>query len=237
MIRIRTALAMAAALAAAACATGYGPNTLGGGYADERVDDSHYRVKFQGNGYASQDRVWNFWIYRCAELTKQKGYTHFALQKPSQPQSLAPQPALLQPAAYRQGIQGQGAYRKSFYREGGDGPGALGRGTYGESGYGAGPDADDAPRMLRTKGGGVTYVPIYIPGHTVTTWRSDAIVAMFKEPLPENVVVLKAQVVMDELDAYIKSNGATKPLLRDELYRRAAMVNRPRTNYQFGGSL
>jgi hypothetical protein len=233
MFRIRTTLAIAAAFAVAACATGYGPKSIGGGYADERVDDSHYRVKFQGNGYASQDRVWNFWMYRCAELTKQKGYTHFALQKPGQPQSQAPQAAGMQAAAYRQQTYRHDGYRPGLFRQAGYHEGAF----LGEEGDGLEPGMDDAPRMLRTKGGGATYVPIYIPGSTIRTWHSDAIVAMFKEPLPENVVVLKAQAVLDDLDPYIKSNGATPPPLRDEVFRRAATVNRPRTGYQFGGPL
>lgn len=199
MIRFRTALAVGVAVMAASCATGYGPNMLTGGYSDEKVDDSHYRVKFNGNGYASQERVWNFWIYRCAELTQQKGYTHFALQKPGEPQSLAPQPARMQPAAYHEG--------------------------------------DEAPRMIRTRSGGVSYVPIYVPGTRITTWHTDAVVAMFKEPLPENVVVLKAQAVLDDLAPYIKSNGATQALPREDLYRHAATMIRPASNYNFGGSL
>ncbi|MBF9263203.1 CC0125/CC1285 family lipoprotein [Paracidovorax cattleyae] len=49
---------------------------MAGGYIDEKIDETHYRVKFDGNGSTSADRVWNFWLYRCAELTKEKGYTH-----------------------------------------------------------------------------------------------------------------------------------------------------------------
>lgn len=61
-------------LSLAGCATGYGPKDATGGYSDEKLDESHYRVKFNGNGYASQERVWSFWIYRCAEITGQQGY-------------------------------------------------------------------------------------------------------------------------------------------------------------------
>ncbi len=185
MIRLHTALALGAALAVASCATGYGPNTLGGGYKDEKLDDTHYRVKFDGNGYASKDRVWNFWIYRCAELTKEKGFTHFTIQKPGEPLSLAPQ----------------------------------------------------GPRMIKTRSGGVTYIPIYVPGHTVTTWHTDAVVAMFKEPLPEGVWLMRAQSVLDDLAPYIKSNGASTPPVRDDIFRHAATINRPETNYNFGGPL
>jgi hypothetical protein len=63
----------------AGCATAYQHRGLTGGYRDTKVDDSHYIVYFDGNGYASKDRVWYFWIYRCAQLTREKGYTYFAL--------------------------------------------------------------------------------------------------------------------------------------------------------------
>lgn len=61
------------------CATTYGPNLLTGGYSDEKIDDDTYIVSFHGNGYASEERVWYFWIYRCAEITKEKGYDYFKL--------------------------------------------------------------------------------------------------------------------------------------------------------------
>jgi Skp family chaperone for outer membrane proteins len=65
------------ALATTACATGYGARGWSGGYSDTRVDDTHYYVTFHGNGHASEDRVWNFWFYRCAELTLEKGFRFF----------------------------------------------------------------------------------------------------------------------------------------------------------------
>ena len=64
------ALAALLAFSVSGCATGYGARDLTGGYTDERIDDSHHVVRFNGNGYASADRVWYFWIYRCAEPTK-----------------------------------------------------------------------------------------------------------------------------------------------------------------------
>jgi hypothetical protein len=63
----------------AGCATAYQHRGLGGGYHETKIDDSHYIVYFDGNGYASKDRVWYFWIYRCAQLTQEKGYTYFSL--------------------------------------------------------------------------------------------------------------------------------------------------------------
>jgi hypothetical protein len=104
MIRISTLWALALAALLASCATGYGPQGLTGGYVDEKIDDTHYRVKFSGNGHASSDRVWGFWMYRCAELTLQKGYSHFTLHRPGAPlsQSSSGHPRAMN-AVYRPG--------------------------------------------------------------------------------------------------------------------------------------
>jgi hypothetical protein len=189
--------ALVAALMVAACASPYGQNTVIGGYSDTRIDDTHYQVRFDGNGNSSQERVWNFWLYRCAELTKQKGFTYFALQRPEKTSS-----------------SGRAEMRLATFHEG-----------------------DDAPRMVRTKGGGATYVPIYVPGGRITTWHSNAIVSMMNDPLPEDVVALRAQAVLDALDPYVKSDGKTSPIGRDELFERAAVVKRSSPATGFSGTL
>jgi hypothetical protein len=61
------------------CATAYQKSGITGGYGETKIDDTHYVVYFNGNGYASKDRVWDFWIYRCAQLTVEKGYAYFSL--------------------------------------------------------------------------------------------------------------------------------------------------------------
>jgi hypothetical protein len=63
-----------------ACTTSYGPSGFTGGYEERKVSDDAYIVSFYGNGNTSDQQVWNFWIYRCAELTLQKGYELFELQ-------------------------------------------------------------------------------------------------------------------------------------------------------------
>lgn len=201
MVRMTTALALGLAVVVASCATGYSARTLSGGYTDEKVDETHYRVKFDGNGYATSDRVWSFWMYRCAELTKEKGFTHFTLLKPGQPLSEWRERPALSNAAYRPGMPGQ---------------------------------------FVQTKGGGGGYivVPGYYGGGTrITTWHTDAVVSMHRDPLPEFVVVLSAQSVLDQLGPYVKSDGTTPVVSRNELYQRAATMNRPPSNYNFGGEL
>jgi len=79
--------------ALAGCATPYMRHGFIGGYSQKKLGEATYLVKFDGNGYSSKDRVWYFWIYRCAELTRQHGYEMFAL--------LGPEAAGAEPAAVR----------------------------------------------------------------------------------------------------------------------------------------
>jgi len=72
--------AFLALLALASCAAPYDQNSGRGGYKDKRIDDSHYLVRFDGNGHTSKERVWNFWFYRCAELTREHGFQYFAIE-------------------------------------------------------------------------------------------------------------------------------------------------------------
>ncbi len=215
MMRIPQCLAaLAVAVLVSGCATGYGPKSLAGGYSDEKLNDSHYRVKFDGNGHASKDRVWGFWMHRCAELTLEKGYTHFMLKKPGEPLGAAPLPEhLAARIADELGLSPAGPRSAAYHA-----------------------NDTEAPQRVLTAGG-VTYIPIYIPATRITTFHTDAVVAMYKEPLPENVLVLSAKSVLDVLGPYVKSNGTAELAAREDLFRRAAVMNRARSNYIFGGSL
>ncbi|TCS36613.1 hypothetical protein EDC30_106155 [Paucimonas lemoignei] len=72
-------LAFATVLFLVGCATSYQPLGMTGGFSETRISDDTYQVKFSGNGNTSGDKVWYYWIYRCAELTKSKGYNAFVL--------------------------------------------------------------------------------------------------------------------------------------------------------------
>lgn len=61
------------------CATGYGPNGLFGGYKERKLGEGKFIVSFLGNSNTTEQRVWNYWIYRCAELTSLNGYDYFEL--------------------------------------------------------------------------------------------------------------------------------------------------------------
>jgi hypothetical protein len=62
-----------------ACTTAYGPQSFTGGYKERKVSDNAHVVSFFGNGNTSEQQVWNYWIYRCAELTNANGYAFFEL--------------------------------------------------------------------------------------------------------------------------------------------------------------
>ena len=61
------------------CATAYRPENLTGGYTNFQLTDKAYRVRFKGNNYTSRDKVEQFLLYRCAQLTTQLGYEHFVV--------------------------------------------------------------------------------------------------------------------------------------------------------------
>ena len=78
-------LFVAASLALAACetATPYQPlhpsNAVTGGFTDQRLDDTHFRVTFQGNAATSREQVENYLLYRAAELTVEQGFDWFEM--------------------------------------------------------------------------------------------------------------------------------------------------------------
>lgn len=61
------------------CATPYQKSGFSGGYSEEMVGKNMYEVTFRGNGYTGRDKVQRYLKRRCAELAKEKGFTHFAV--------------------------------------------------------------------------------------------------------------------------------------------------------------
>lgn len=83
LMTLRTAaLAAVSALALAACATPtpYRPAGTGpyGGYSEQRLESTRYRVTFAGNSVTSREQVEMSLLLRAAELTVQDGYDWFA---------------------------------------------------------------------------------------------------------------------------------------------------------------
>jgi len=168
--RLATSVACFALLAG--CATSYGPSGATGGYKETKIDDDTFQVRFDGNGNTPRDKVTNYWIYRCAELTVQNGYQYFT-QVSQTP--------------------------KTSWQEG------------------------DGWHMQQTKGyRAPTYV--YTPGTTVYTYHADAVIRMFKTPMPADVpFALNATLVMEMLQDYVKSGGTKPAPTRDELLQRAGV--------------
>jgi len=77
------ALAVCLGLAACETATPYQPlvagNEVFGGYSDQKLDDTHYRVMFQGNSVTSREQVETYLLYRAAELTVNQGFDWFEM--------------------------------------------------------------------------------------------------------------------------------------------------------------
>ncbi len=70
------------AVAVTGCATGYHSATnpllgLTGGYWDQKGPGSLIKVGFSGNGFIDRDKVATYLLYRCAEVTRREGGTHF----------------------------------------------------------------------------------------------------------------------------------------------------------------
>jgi len=77
MKSLLTALVAAALLAG--CATDYQSQGFTGGFTETQLNPNVYRVSFIGNGYTSMERAADFTLLRCAELSLQNGYSHFAI--------------------------------------------------------------------------------------------------------------------------------------------------------------
>jgi hypothetical protein len=100
------------------CATAYGPrgSTTGGGYEEQQLDNTSYRVSFYGNGDTSRDMVWNYWIYRCAELTKLKGFDLFYPILDKKKTGAIPGGGALRPANLQSGDEGTAVKTAGGYR-------------------------------------------------------------------------------------------------------------------------
>jgi hypothetical protein len=84
-INLKTMAAPVAALALlAGCTTAtpyqpLGATSVRGGFVDQQLDASHFRVSFYGNSLTSRQQVENYLLYRSAELTAQRGFNCFTI--------------------------------------------------------------------------------------------------------------------------------------------------------------
>jgi hypothetical protein len=87
MKRFAIAVVASLALGLAACQTAPTPYqplgtpgaTLAGGFTDQRLDDTHFRVTFKGNYLTSRDQVETYLLYRAADLAQSQGFDWFEM--------------------------------------------------------------------------------------------------------------------------------------------------------------
>ncbi len=94
----------------AGCAAPYQPRGHQSGYTDKRIDDNTYIVNYLGDGTTDAERTWNFWMYRCAELTLEKGYVYFAILPRTRLTSETATPMLRPALAYTGRTDGAGEF-------------------------------------------------------------------------------------------------------------------------------
>ncbi len=178
----------------AGCASPYGQNTLFGGYKSTKLDAAHWLVQYDGNGVTPREQVWAYWIYRCAEVTKENGYAYFAMLPATWTPPVAPPAAASAAhAAWHSAPQDTWRARPAVWRIG------------------------DDPGRVQARSGGGGYTTIYIPGGTVRSWHTKGVVSMFNAPVaPDALLVLNAQSVLDDLAPYVQGKDK-HPIERDAL--------------------
>jgi len=75
-------LVLCLALVVAGCATSYQKADPKWGFFDKQLDDTHYLVGFQANGFTEHSRIVAYFLYRCGELTQQTGKSYFVVADP-----------------------------------------------------------------------------------------------------------------------------------------------------------
>jgi hypothetical protein len=81
-LKFAAPLAALALVAGCTTATPYQPlgaTNVQGGFTDQQLDATHYRVNFFGNSLTSRQQVENYLLYRAAELTLAHGYNCFTM--------------------------------------------------------------------------------------------------------------------------------------------------------------
>jgi len=72
-------LLIAGLLFLSSCATPYKADGNLGGFGETQLDDNLFSVYFRGNAFIDQRNVKTYLLYRCAELTVEKGYDYFVI--------------------------------------------------------------------------------------------------------------------------------------------------------------
>jgi hypothetical protein len=81
-----------ALLAGCATVTPYQPRAFSGGYQERLVGPNRWYVEFFGNGHTTRETVTAYWLYRCAEVTQEKGFDYFVFIAKTPPPGAAAEP-------------------------------------------------------------------------------------------------------------------------------------------------
>lgn len=76
---MRMVMSLCLIVSLSACVTVYQREGFSGGFSETQLDENIWRVTFSGNGYTREQRAEDLALLRSAELTLEKGYTHFGL--------------------------------------------------------------------------------------------------------------------------------------------------------------
>ena len=79
MRKILAPILLTAALLGCAKPALYQPMQDEVGYGQQQLEENRYKVWFAGNRATPRETVENYVLYRCAELTLEKGYDYFVL--------------------------------------------------------------------------------------------------------------------------------------------------------------
>lgn len=226
--RLYVATIAAVAFVLAGCATPYQSKGLIGGFTDTKIDNATWRVRFDGNGYAKQEMVWNYWIYRCAELTLAQGYAGMAIetQKAKAPPAApyAPDAPVIPatPPAPSSHLDSPFPTRLPVMYGGEERGETLGKWSMKRTPYV--PSNEVGSNFIPVAARAPTY--IFVPGSTVTTWHADGIVHMFAEGnVPANVRGwLRAAKIVELLKPYVESSGKIIAPSRDYILSQAMVV-------------
>jgi hypothetical protein len=190
-----------------------------GTFSQKQVSSNQYEIQLIGQFNIPRDQVWINWIYRCAQLTKEKGYSYFSVADPTtikvRPTNARPAPQALTTSEQRQANatgNDRVQMRSALYRIDDQGPHLL---------------------QVAGKGGGFVSVPVYGAGATVYAYQDDMLITMYADPLPlEAGAVLRAQTILDAYGAYVESHGkAVLADTRKDVVERATVVSPLRTAY------
>ena len=146
--------------------TPYQAYEQGGGYREQWIGGNRWQVEVAGSTATTRETLIVYWLYRCAELSLEKGFEYFAVM-----------------AAPSSSSEIDKSMRTAD-------------------------TVDDSGRQIvLAKGGGGTFIPIFVPerGSSVPRWAARGIIEMHKTPASsESYRVYSAKEIADALGPAVK---------------------------------